>query len=65
MALTPQRIWARVPSTHPSGLMVDQALELWVAEPTTLLAPLFVDSGGGAGDPTAFEDLPTALCSPL
>jgi hypothetical protein len=65
MALMPQRIWARVPSTHPSGLMVDQALELWAAEPTTLPASQFVDSGWGAGNPTAFKDLPLALCSLL
>jgi hypothetical protein len=65
MVLTPQRIWARVPSTHLSGLMVDQALKLWVAEPTTLPAPLFVDSGWGAGSLMAFKDLPTASCSPL
>ena len=65
MVLTPQRIWARVPSTHLSGLMVDQALKWWVAEPTTLPAPLFVDSAWGVGNPTAFEDLPMALSSPL
>ncbi len=65
MVLMPQRIWAKVPSTHPSRLMVDQVLELWVAEPTTLPAPLFVDSGWGAGNPTAFKDLPMASCSPL
>jgi hypothetical protein len=39
MALTPQRIWARVPSTYLSGLMVDPALELWAAEPTALPPP--------------------------
>jgi hypothetical protein len=65
MALMPQRIWAKVPSIYPSGLMVDQALELWAAEPTTLPPPLFVDSGWGAGNPMAFKDLPTALHSPL
>jgi hypothetical protein len=65
MALTPQRNWARVPSTHLSGLMVDQVLELWAAEPTTLPAPLFVDSGWGAGNPKAFKDLPMASCSSL
>ncbi len=44
--------------------MVDQALELWAAEPTTLPAPLFVAAGWGGGDPTLFEDLPMAFCSP-
>jgi hypothetical protein len=65
MALMPQMTWARVPSTHPSRLMVDQVLELWAVEPTTLPAPLFVYFGWGAGYPTAFEDLLMALCSPL
>jgi hypothetical protein len=65
MALMPQFVRARVPSTLPSRLMVDQVLKLWAAEPTTLPAPLFVDSRWGVGNPMAFKDLPTASCSPL
>jgi hypothetical protein len=64
IALTPQFVQARVPFTLPSRLMMDQALKSWAADPTTLPAPLFVDSGWGAGDPMVFEDFPNYVVLP-
>ena len=54
-----------MPSTPPSMLMADQALGPWAWWPTMMPAPLFVDSQGRAGNPTASEEKPKASYSPL